>query len=307
MSYKVDPGLYALGNPGSESPVLVSANYKMSFDRLRESLPNRNAWILVLDTDGINVWCAAGKGSFGTGELTARIEGSGLAQLVNHNRIIVPQLGAVGICAHQVLKLSGFKVKYGPVRASDLPEFIDAGYRATPGMRVKTFNTAERLAVVPVELIHALKTLLMIMPFLLILDGLATGATFLAGAFGVGLPDAGGLAAGIFAGCILTPLLLPLIPGRAFSAKGILSGLACAVAYLLLRSGNIPAAPLGTAEIFAWLLLIPAVSAYLAMNYTGCSTFTSLSGVKKEMRWAVPLEIAAALAGVTLWCVARFA
>ena len=66
MNYKVDPGLYAIGNPNERSPVLVTANYKMSFDNLREALPGRDAWILVLDTRGINVWCAAGKGTFGT-------------------------------------------------------------------------------------------------------------------------------------------------------------------------------------------------------------------------------------------------
>ena len=75
MNYRVDPGLYSLGNPDALSPVLVSANYKMSFDRLRESLPGRNAWILVLDTDGVNVWCAAGKGTFGTEELTRPYKG----------------------------------------------------------------------------------------------------------------------------------------------------------------------------------------------------------------------------------------
>ena len=69
MHYFVEPGLYAIGNPTDRSDVLVSANYKMSFDRLRVSMAGRDAWILVLDTDGINVWCAAGKGTFGTDEL----------------------------------------------------------------------------------------------------------------------------------------------------------------------------------------------------------------------------------------------
>ena len=80
MNYKVDPGLYALGEPNADSPVLVSANYKLSFDALRSALPGRNFWILVIDTDGINVWCAAGKGTFSTEELVSRIESSGLAQ-----------------------------------------------------------------------------------------------------------------------------------------------------------------------------------------------------------------------------------
>jgi len=78
MDYAVDPGLYALGSPDARSPVLVSANYKMSFDEVRKSLPGRSAWILVLDTDGINVWCAAGKGTFGTDELVRRIEATRL-------------------------------------------------------------------------------------------------------------------------------------------------------------------------------------------------------------------------------------
>ena len=48
MNYTVDPGLYAFGEPNERSPVLVTANYKMSFDRLREALSNRHAWMLVL-------------------------------------------------------------------------------------------------------------------------------------------------------------------------------------------------------------------------------------------------------------------
>ena len=80
MQFTVDPGLYALGNPNEESPVLATANYKMSFDALRRALPGLEAWILVLDTRGINVWCAAGKGTFGTEELVGRIQSSGLEQ-----------------------------------------------------------------------------------------------------------------------------------------------------------------------------------------------------------------------------------
>ncbi len=74
MHYTIEPGLYALGQPGEKSPILVTANYKMSFDKLRKELPGRNFWILVLDTKGINVWCSAGKGTFGTNELVGRID-----------------------------------------------------------------------------------------------------------------------------------------------------------------------------------------------------------------------------------------
>jgi CO dehydrogenase/acetyl-CoA synthase gamma subunit (corrinoid Fe-S protein) len=66
---KVDPGLYAIGKPDSTSPVLVSANYKLTFDTVRKNLNAFDCWLLILDTKGVNVWCAAGKGTFSTDEL----------------------------------------------------------------------------------------------------------------------------------------------------------------------------------------------------------------------------------------------
>ena len=141
MHYTIEPGLYALGKPDERSPVLVTANYKMSFDKLREALPGRDMWILVLETKGINVWCASGKGTFGTMELVGRIESSGLNKIVSHRELILPQLSGPGVAAHQVKKLSGFKVIYGPIRATDLATFLDNGLKATPEMRLKTFTT----------------------------------------------------------------------------------------------------------------------------------------------------------------------
>ena len=108
--YTVSPGLYALGKPDKDSEVLVTANYKLTFDKLRKYLEKRNVWILVLDTKGINVWCAAGKGTFATTELIKKIQTSGLNLLVKHRRIIVPQLGAVGVAAHEVKSKTGFRV-----------------------------------------------------------------------------------------------------------------------------------------------------------------------------------------------------
>ena len=130
MGYAVAPGLYAAGSPGEQSPVLVSANYKLSFDHLRRELGGLDAWILVLDTKGVNVWCAAGKGTFGTDEIVGRVEESHLSQVVGHRALIVPQLGAPGVAAHEVKELSGFRVVYGPVRASDISAFLAAGMKA---------------------------------------------------------------------------------------------------------------------------------------------------------------------------------
>ena len=304
MDYAIDPGLYALGSPDGKSPVLVSANYKMSFDELRKALPSRSAWILVLDTDGINVWCAAGKGTFGTDELVKRIETSGLKKVIDHHELILPQLSAPGVSAHKVKKLSGFTVHYGPIKAADLPAYLDMGLKATEAMRRKSFTLWERTVLIPVELTHILKPLLIILPGLFLLGGLGGPGGFLANALNYGLFAVLAFVSAIVAGSILNPILLPYVPGRAFSTKGLLIGLAMAAAVLSLRGYDLHAWP-GLIDTISWFLIIPAISAYLAMNFTGCSTYTSLSGVRKEMRWALPLEITMASCGLLTWLTSR--
>jgi hypothetical protein len=305
MNYKVDPGLYALGRPDSESLVLVSANYKLSFDALRAPLRGRNVWILVLDTDGVNVWCAAGKGTFSTDELVRRIELSGLEKVVSHHRVIVPQLGAPGVAAHEVKRLSGFKVNYGPVRSQDLPAFIDAGFKATPEMREKTFSTWERLVLVPVELVPAMKGAAILVTILVLLSGLGRSDGYWNNVMHHGLLAAAAMLSAVLAGAVLTPILLPWLPGRAFSLKGLWLGLLTALA-LILAWDSLSVRALMSPENLAWLFIVPALVGYLAMNFTGASTYTSLSGVKKEMRWAVPVQIAAASVGLLLWCWSLF-
>lgn len=300
MDYTVDPGLYALGDPDKNSPVLVTANYKMSFDHLRRELPGRNAWILVLDTKGINVWCAAGHGTFGTEELIRRIESSGLKKIVSHRKLILPQLGAPGVAAHTVKKISGFRVYYGPVRAKDLPAYLDSGWKTTPEMRIMTFPLKDRAVLIPIEGVYATKPFLLITPVLLILSGIVGPSGFWANTMNYGLFAVLAFLSAIAGGAVLNPLLLPYLPGRAFSTKGFSIGLVIAFFLLYLRDVNLQAWA-GKIEALAWLLIIPAITGFLAMNFTGASTYTSLSGVKKEMRWALPVQIAAVTTGLAAW------
>jgi hypothetical protein len=304
MDYMVDPGLYALGNPDNNSPVFVSANYKMSFDYLRRELPGRNAWILVLDTKGINVWCAAGKGTFGTEELIKRIAVSGLKEVVSHRKLILPQLGAPGVAAHTVKQVSGFKVYYGPVRAEDLPAYLDAGMKTTPQMRIITFPLKDRAVLIPIEAVAAIKPFLIIAPILFFLGGIGSPAGFWANALNYGLFAVTAFFCAIITGAVINPLLLPYLPFRAFSLKGAVLGIAAAIILLYLRDINLQTGT-GRIESLAWILIVPAVSSYLAMNFTGCSTYTSLSGVKREMRWALPMQIATLVCGLATWIGSR--
>lgn len=300
LRYRIAPGLYAVGTPGPEAPVLVTANYKMSFDALRRELGGHACWILVLETRGINVWCAAGKGTFGTYELVRQVQSAGVKQVVNHQRLIVPQLGAVGVAAHEVKKRCGFQVLYGPVRACDLPAFLAAGNQATPAMRRVAFSTLDRLVLAPVELTGMLKITLWALPLFFLLGGIGPDVFSLPAALERGVAAWLVYLAGLFCGAVLTPVLLPWLPGRAFALKGAVFGALAGVAGLFL----LPA--LGLMEKAAFFLLLVAVSSYCAMNFTGSTTYTSPSGVEKEMRRALPLQALALLAAGIAWLSGAF-
>ena len=305
MHYAIAPGLYAAGRPTADSPVLVSANYKMSFDRLRSELGRLDAWILVIDTRGINVWCAAGKGTFGTDEIVGRVQSTRLADVVAHRTLVLPQLGAPGIAAHEVKRQTGFRVVYGPVRAADLPAYLAAGMKAEPEMRQVHFALADRLAVVPVELVMAAKYVLLAAAAFLLLAGLGRDGYSLARVLGAGLGSAAILVGASAAGVVLTAALLPWLPGRALALKGFWVGLLVLLALLghaWYHTGTFDS----WFTVAGWCLLIPAIVSFFAMNFTGATTYTSLSGVQKEMALAVPLQAIASAAGVVLWMVGRF-
>lgn len=305
MNYIVGPGLYAVGDPDANSNIFVTANYKMSFDRLRNALVGRDAWILVLDTKGINVWCAAGKGTFGTDELVRRIQAVHLDEIVDHRKLILPQLGATGVSAHEVKKKSGFTVKYGPVKADDLPEFLDAGMSATPEMRQVRFPFIDRLVLVPVEIVMWGKYLLFIAIGFFVLGGLSKAGYSGELALSIGFKSFSIFFTAYLAGAILGPVLLPYLPGRAFSVKGFWIGLLVVLGFGAYGWNN-PGVFESNIVLMAWLLAIPAVTSFIVMNFTGASTYTSLSGVKYEMKYAVPIQITGIAVGTGLWIVGRF-
>ncbi|MBN2158197.1 MAG: acetyl-CoA synthase subunit gamma [Spirochaetes bacterium] len=288
MNYSVRPGLYAVGAPDSSSDVFISANYKLSFDILRRALRGISGWILVLDTRGINVWCAAGKGTFGTDELARRILGVNLAGLVSHRRIIVPQLGAAGVRASVIKKQTGFHVHFGPVDAKDIQAYIRAGYHATPEMREIGFTILRRLVLVPIELNQALRKSAAAALVILIIFGLQPSGILFKSAWTGGRPFLLFCLISIITGAAITPILLPFIPVRSFALKGWLAG-AAAMAPLVTLT------PLGGTSALldaAALIFFPLMSSYLALQFTGSTTFTTISGVKKELRIWLPVYIA---------------
>ncbi len=297
-NYAVTPGLYAVGEPDAGADVFVSANYKLSFDHLRSALSKINAWVLVLDTKGINVWCAAGKGTFGSLELVKRITDVQLARVVKHRRIIVPQLGAPGIAAHVVLQETGFRVSYGPVRANDIPAYIASGYRASENMRTITFPLIDRLILTPMEINPAMKKYYLWFALLILtVFGLQPSGIYFRDAWSGGFPFLVLGLVSVFTGAFLTPLLLPFIPFRAFALKGWIAG----ILSVLVVSG-MPGLRMPDAHILraAAYLFFPLASSYIALQFTGSTTFTGVSGVKKELKLSIPLYIAGSASFVAM-------
>ena len=264
----------------------MTANYTLSFDALRSSLKGTDGYLLVLDTEGINVWCAAGKKTFGTEELVHRIQATRLEDVVEHRRLILPQLGAPGISAQEVKRRSGFKVDFGPVRAKDLPAYMKTG-EATPEMRQVRFDLWDRIVLIPVELVQVL------LPMLVAAIVLFFAAGPLAAASAV---------VAVLAGAAFFPVLLPWIPTSAFSTKGFLLGGVAAMPFAVTAFMTNPSTVwwdrLGWPLVY--LLTMPPVAAFLALNFTGASTFTSRSWVKREIFTYVPIMAIMIGAGILI-------
>ncbi|KGO33894.1 Clp protease ClpB [Desulfobulbus sp. Tol-SR] len=301
-NYRAIPGLYGVGQPGPDSPVLVTANYKLSFDALRRQLPGIDAWILVVDTRGINVWCAAGKKTFSTAEVAYQVKISRLAEIVRHRQLILPQLAAVGVAAGRLRKACGFDGVFGPIRAQDLPAYLHRGRQADETMRTVTFGAGERAVLIPVEICLLWKPFLAATVVLVLISGIGPDIYSLSAAGVRGIQAITASLLAVLAGAVLTPLLLPWIPGRQFWLKGALVGGLTAMAALLPTTwaADLPAAT-------ALVLWAASVASYLAMNFTGSTPYTSLSGVGLEMRRGLVFQLGGTTLALGLWIWSAFA
>ncbi len=195
-------GLYRIGNPDRHSPVLVTGNYELTVRRLVAAIDGKvDCWLVVANSRGINVWCAAGGGHFTAEDVIAAIKTSGVTEVVDHHALILPQLCANGVDGWKIRQETRWGVHWGPVRASDIPAYLKAGRKKNEAMRHAEFPLKARLEMTTVTLIFY--AILLIIPFLifwrpyaLLLLGLTAAMAYFYGIF------------------------LPWIPGRDGPVKG---------------------------------------------------------------------------------------
>jgi hypothetical protein len=239
-----------------------------------------------LETFGIDVWCVAGKGTFRTTELVSMVRSTGISDLVETGRFILPQLGAPGVSAHEVARETGFTVEYGPVRASDIPEHLWTGI-ATPEMHIVRFTLWDTAALAPVELVHALPYLMVDMALLLLIGGTTPMLMALMAVLG---------------GTLLYLLLLPALPTKEFSSKGLVPGKILSLPFIYIQATAHSSAPWWTtvAHAVGFAIIFAAVVGYIGLYFTGSSTYTSRTGVRKKIyRW-VPTLVASLMVGAML-------
>ena len=153
------------------------------------------------------------------------VQESRLAEVVEHRRLILPQLSAPGVAAHRVKEACGFRATFGPVRATDLPAFLAAGRKADAAMRAVTFDLADRLVLAPAE-IQVLwdRRMLLACAGVIAVSSVDGRGVSLRRGLSRGLPIVGAAGLAVLAGGGVTPALLPWLPGRSFSLKGATVG-----------------------------------------------------------------------------------
>jgi len=247
---KIDTGLYRIGDPDRTSPVLVTGNYDLTVRRLVRELDGKvDCWLVVADSHGINVWCGAGGGHFTAGQVADAVRSCRVGRAVDHRMLILPQLCANGVDGWRIRREIGWNIQWGPVRAADIPAYLEAGCRKTDEMRHVRFPLRDRLEMTAVMLVFYGG--LFLVPSLALWRNrtpLLLGAMTAIGCF-----------YGIF---------LPWVPGRDGLGKGaVLAGLTLAGLWTWsLVWGHLPAA-----SLFYWALGLGFMAFFVGSEFQGMS------------------------------------
>ncbi|MBI4518091.1 MAG: 4Fe-4S binding protein [Deltaproteobacteria bacterium] len=271
----VSPGLRVIGKPDRMSPVLLTGNYDLSVRRLRRALRGLDAYLLVANSRGINVWCAASGGHLGTPQVVTALKLAALEQRVEHREIIVPQLAATGIEAKEVRRRTGWIVRFGPADAKDIPAYLAAGRDKTRAMREVRFSARQRVEMAamwatPMSLIAAVPGCHHLSGVLALIWGLALAVFFLYER-------------------------LPL-PERGRQALVALSAVVTANVVLALAGALTPLAAA------LWSLAAIAVTGLLTFDYAGSSP-TAAAGALEDKAFRVVLDTDRCTGAYTCWAV----
>ena len=249
------PGLRRIGNPAPSSPVLVTCNFELTVRILTQTLEREgiDAWLLVAPTRGVNVWCAAGAGHFTTDTVVSIIKTTGIEELVDHRRIILPQLSGAGVNFWSVKKRTGWAPRFGPADAKDLPEYLRSERQITvPEERKVRFPLKERL--VMGTNLGFNTSLLLVLPLLI-------GSIWVNGLWWKTLPL-------LFLLSVMSCALVFWLPGKIGVQKGIALGVLASAVFATAGNAVWQLEPWALLGWTGWIVLVSAYVGYDTVSWS---------------------------------------
>ena len=278
---KVRTGLYTVGHPDKDSPVLVTGNFDLTVRRLVSAIDGKvNVWLLVADSAGINVWCAAGGGHFTAEKVIAAVKSSHLNEVVNHHALVLPQLCANGVDGWRIREETGWGVHWGPARADDIPAYLTGKRKKSDEMRWVKYLLKDRLEMVTGTL--GFYALLILLPMFFFWRNLFWPTTL-----------------SILGMSYFYGIVLPWLPGRDGLYKSIpLTVIALAGLFIYTLLWN----TMPTQQLFHWMVGLSGLSVFTAAELQGMSPLMrdgfanwkleAIIGVALgAIYWLVPLAI----------------
>ncbi len=277
----IEPGIYQSGNPDENSPVIVTANYIYTYIKVMRALKGIDAWVLCVDSRGINVWCAARGNDFGNKQLIEAVEATEIAKITSKKTLILPQLSAGGIATPLIKSEAAnfpFNLLYGPVWAKYLPQFLEERPAHKPDkMKLARFSLSHRLRAGithttflfrKVFLLPSIALFLLLM-VLVLTDTLWIGKLWIVGEFWLWI-------------IITNTLIAILIPITNFTRKFIIKGIIFGVINLLLFSGIYWLLGTSIPSIFLSLCLYFWLAFFATMSFSGYTMATSPREIQDE-------------------------
>lgn len=262
VPFPIKTGLVELGSPDRMSPVFVTGNYDLTVRRVKRALAGIDGYLLVANSNGVNVWCASSGGHLTTHQVVTAVKLAGLEERVTHRELIVPQLAATGVEGKEVRRRTGWIVRFGPAEADDIPAYLAADKDKSPALRQVRWGARERF-----EMAAAWAT-----PMSLVAGLLAVGHRLEA----IALVWA--LALAIF--FLFDRISLGESARKALFAAG--GALGCAI--VLAVTGT-----LGPWTMLAWTAASAAAVGILTFDYAGSSP-TEAAGIFEEKDFTVVLD-----------------
>ncbi|MEE8398242.1 MAG: acetyl-CoA decarbonylase/synthase complex subunit gamma [Desulfobacterales bacterium] len=120
-----DEGIYEVGNPDENSPVMVTTNFALTYFIVTGEIEGSKVptWLLIKDSEGLSVMTAWAAGKFSGDDVGIFVKKSGIMDKVKHKELIIPGYAAA-IAGDVEEELPGWTITVGPREAAHIPAFL---------------------------------------------------------------------------------------------------------------------------------------------------------------------------------------